>query len=132
MGRLLSISLKESKTIDFVKALHYLLCEISLRIANADGTMRKTNKSKLANIMISNTFTTDISKQRTAYITDFMAYIITIVNLPDTYEQLTWQFLYGIPKGFSCTDLVADSYFSNFIRDIERLKRGTSKNIIFR
>ena len=61
-----------------------------------------------------------------------MAYIITIVNLPDTYEQLTWQFLYGIPNGFSRIDLVADSYFSNFIKDTERIKRDTSKKIIFR
>ena len=94
--------------------------------------MRKTNKSKLANIIISNTFTTDISKQQTAYIVDAMAYIRTMVNLPDTYERLAWQFLSGIPKGFSRIDLVADSYFNNSIKDAERIKRGTSKKIIVR
>ena len=62
LGRLLSISLKESKTTDFVKALHCPLCEVPLSLANADGTVRKTNKNKLANIIISSTFTTDISK----------------------------------------------------------------------
>ena len=94
--------------------------------------MRKTNKSKLANIIISNTFTTDISKQQTAYIVDAMAYIRTMVNLPDTYERLAWQFLSGIPKGFSRIDLVADSHFNNSIKDDERIKRGTSKKIIVR
>ena len=69
-GRL--ISLKEKKTIDFVKALHY---PVPLSLVNADGTMRNTNKTKLANIIISNTFTTDISKQQTPYIIDVMAYI---------------------------------------------------------
>ena len=43
LGRLLSISFKESKTIDFVKVLHYPLCEVPLSLANADGTMRTTN-----------------------------------------------------------------------------------------
>ena len=89
--------------------------------------MRKPKKSKLANIITSNTFTTDISKQQNAYIIDVMAYIRTMVNLPDTYERLAWQFLSGIPKGFSRIDLVADSYFNNSIKDAERIKRGTSK-----
>ena len=115
-----------------LKALHYPLGEVPLRLANADGTMRKINKSKLANEIISNTFTTDISKQQTAYIIDVMAYIRTMVNLPDTYERLAWQFFSGIPKGFSRIDLVADSYFNNSIKDAERIKRGTSKKITAR
>ena len=57
-----------------------------------------------------------------------MAYIRTMVNLPDTYERLAWQFLSGIPKGFSCIDLVADSYFNNSIKDAKRIKCGTSKS----
>ena len=36
LGRLLSVSLKESKTIDFVKALHYPLCEVPLRWYNEE------------------------------------------------------------------------------------------------
>ena len=108
-----------------LKALHYPLGEVPLGLANADGTMRKINKSKLANEIISNTFTTDISKQQTAYIIDVMAYIRTMVNLPDTYVRLAWQFLSGIPKDFSRIDLVADSYFNNSIKDAERIKRGT-------
>ena len=91
---LLSISMKSL----------YPLCEVPLSLANADGTMRKTNRSKLANIIISNTFPTDISKQQTAYIINVMTYIRTMVNLPDTYERLACQFLSGIPKGFSCID----------------------------
>ena len=94
--------------------------------------MRKTNKSKLANIIISNTFTIDISKQQAAYIIDVMAYIRTMVNLPDTYERLAWQFMPGIPKGFSRIELVADSFLNNSIKDAERIKRGTSKKITVR
>ena len=112
--------------------MHYPLCEVPLSLANADGTMRKTNKSKLANIIISNTFTIDISKQQAAYIIDVMAYIRTMVNLPDTYERLAWQFMSGIPKGFSRIELVADSFLNNSIKDAERIKRGTSKKITVR
>ena len=107
--------------------MRYPLCEVPLGLASVNGTMRKPKKSKLANIITSNTFTTDISKQQNAYIIDVMAYIRTMVNLPDTYERLAWQFLSGIPKGFSRIDLVADSYFNNSIKDAERIKRGTSK-----
>ena len=107
--------------------MRYPLCEVLLSLASVNGTMRKPKKSKLANIITSNTFTTDISKQQNAYIIDVMAYIRTMVNLPDTYERLAWQFLSGIPKGFSRIDLVADSYFNNSIKDAERIKRGTSK-----
>ena len=124
--------MKESKTTDFVKALHYPLCEVPLSLANTDGTMRKTNKSKLANIIISNTFTIDISKQQAVYIIDVTAFIITMVNLPDTYERLAWQFMSGIPKGFSRIELVADSFLNNSIKDAERIKRGTSKKITVR
>ena len=58
-----------------------------------------------------------------------MTYIRTMVNLPDTYERLACQFLSGIPKCFSCIDLVAHSYFNNSIKDAERIKRSTSKKI---
>ena len=94
--------------------------------------MRKTNKSKLANIIISNTFTIDISKQQAAYIIDVTAFIVTMVNLPDTYERLAWQFMSGTPKGFSRIELVADSFLNNSIKDAERIKRGTSKKITVR
>ena len=55
-----------------------------------------------------------------------------MVNLPDTYERLAWQFMSGIPKGFSRIELVADSFLNNSIKDAERIKRGTSKKIIAR
>ena len=61
-----------------------------------------------------------------------MAYIRTMVNLPDTYERLAWQFMSDIPKGFSRIELVADSFLNNFIKDAERIKRGTSKKITVR
>ena len=40
--------------------------------------------------------------------------------------------LSGIPKIFSCIDLVADYYFNNSIKDVERIKHGTSKKKIVR
>ena len=61
-----------------------------------------------------------------------MAYIRTMVNLPDTYERLAWWFFSGTSKGFSRIDLVADSYFKNSIKDTERIKHGTSKKVIVR
>ena len=40
--------------------------------------------------------------------------------------------LSGIPNIFSCIDLVADYYFNNSIKDVERIKHGTSKKKIVR
>ena len=45
LGKLLSISIRKGRVVDFEKALEYLLSTVPLNIFNADGTMRKTNKS---------------------------------------------------------------------------------------
>ena len=49
LAKLLSISTKQQeKKIDLEKALTYPLSEVPLSLCNADGSMRKTNTSKLA------------------------------------------------------------------------------------
>ena len=73
-----------------------------------------------------------MQKERTAYIVDVMALIRTLSNLPDTFEKLTWKMLSYIPKGYHRVDFVADCYFQNLIKDVERSKRGTSNKIIIR
>ena len=130
-GRLLSISSKESKSIDFVKALPYPLSEVPLSLANADDTIRKTNKSKLANIIIQRLYNRYIKAADCLYHWCHGIY--------KNYGKSTWylwatgmQFLSGIPKGFSRIDLLADSCFNNSIKDAERIKRGTSRKIIVR
>ena len=114
LAKLLSISVRKGKTIDFEKALKYPLGDIPLSLANADGTMRKTNKRKLAKIILSRMETEPLpnfQKQKTAFIVYVMALIRTISNLPDTFERLAWKFHSYIPKGHYHVYLVADYYF---------------------
>ena len=79
-----------------------------------NGTMRKTNKRKLA-------------KQKTTFIVDVMALLRTMSNLPYTLEMLAWKFLFYIPKGYYHVDLVADCYFRSSMKDAERSKRSNTK-----
>ena len=135
LAKLLSMSCKKGKTIDFEKALKYPLGDVPLSLCNGDGSTRKTNKSKLAQIIISrmDTSTTpDVQKERTAYIVDVMVLIRMLSGLPDTFERLAWKMLSCIPKGYYHVDLVADCYFKNSIKDAERSKRGKSGKIIVR
>ena len=114
-----NLSVIKGKTIiDFEKALKYPLGDIPLSLANADGTMVKTNKRKLA-------------KQKTTFIVDVMALLHTMSNLPYTLEMLAWKFLSYIPKGYYRVDLVADCYFKNSMKDAERSKRSNIKEDLF-
>ena len=45
--RLLAISIRNGKLVDFERAMKYCLAPITLSICNSDGTMRKTSKSVL-------------------------------------------------------------------------------------
>ena len=48
LAKLLAICIKQERKIDFQKALTYPLAEVLLTLCNADGSMRKTNKSNLS------------------------------------------------------------------------------------
>ena len=135
LARLLYISTKKGKTIDFEKALRYPLSEVPLSICSADGSIRKTNKSKLAKLLLSrigDNTSPDITKGSTIYIIDLMALLRTMTNIPETFEDLAMQLLSFIPKGYLRVDFVADSYFPNSIKDAERTKRGVSSKIIIK
>ena len=134
VAKLLSISVKRGKTINFEKALKFPLGEVPLSICNTDGSMRKTNKSNLAQIILSqmDTSTLELQKEKTAYIVDVMALIRTLTNLSDAFERLTWKMFSCIPKGYHRLAFVADCYFQNSIKDTERSKRGTSNKVIVR
>ena len=51
-------------------------------------------------------------------------------DIPAKYENLKQNFLKMLPKGYARVDIVADSYFSNSIKNNERNKRGNSAKVI--
>ena len=132
LAHLLYLSNNKGKIIDFGKALEYPLSTVPLSLCNANGSMRKTNKSKLSQIIMSksNEEVTDASKENTVYIVDLMALIRVITEIPNTFEDLAIKLISILPKGYLRVDLVADCYFENSIKDAERAKRGTTTKII--
>ena len=121
--------------MDFQKALTYPLAEVPLTLCNADGSMRKTNKSNLDKKVLSRLTdeTTPIfEKGNTAVIVDFMGLVRTITHVPDTFEDLAMKIISFLPIGFKRIDLVADSYRQNSIKDAERANRGQSSRIILK
>lgn len=50
--KIMSITLREGKVIDFTRTYRYPLIPIPLNLCNLDIEMRKTDKSKLLNIKI--------------------------------------------------------------------------------
>ena len=130
LAKLLSISVRKWKTIDFEKALKYPLGDIPLSLENADGTMRKTNKRKPAKHILSSMETEPLPnfpKQETAFIVDVLSLKRKMSNLPDIFERLAWKFLSYIPKGYYRVDLVAYCYFKSSINDAERSNRSNIK-----
>ena len=134
LARLMYLSCTESKVIDFKAALEYPLSDLPLSLCNADGTMRKTSKSKLANLILStsNDQNHEAEKESTAYVVDLMALVRLMKEIPETFEELALKILSFIPKGFLRVDIVADCYFENSIKGAERKKRGSSSNIIIK
>ena len=135
LGKLLALSSKSGKPIDFEKALEYPLSPIPLSLCNGDGTMRKTNKSDLLQILLETRVDMEppeIVKQDTAYIVDLMAVIRTIRNVPGTFEELAFNIIKSLPCGYKRVDIVADTYLLNSIKSSERCKRGDSEKVLVR
>ena len=91
INSLLSFTNKSGKSINFGAARKFPLSPIPLCIANADGKKRKTNKSKLKEILYKyreseeNTFP---ETEKDAFVLDMIAQIRTMTEIPETFEGL--------------------------------------------
>lgn len=133
LAKILSASIKSGKPIDFEKSLQYPLSPLPLSLCNADGTIRKTNKSELLKILLENNDNVEhpkIVKENTVYIVDFMAAIRSIHQVPKTFEELAFNIIKGIPQNYKRIDIVSDTYKENSIKSGERQKRGKSDKVL--
>ena len=127
LAKLFSISLKQDEKIDFQKALVFPLSEVPLSLCNPDGSMKKTNKSKLSTqILALKNESPQIqpTKSTAAVVVDLIALIRSMVQIPTTFEELAMDILSLIPKEYTRVDLVADSYLPHSIKYAERSIRG--------
>ena len=133
LSKMLSISVKSGKPIDFEKALQHPLSPVPLTLCHADGNMRKTKKSDLMEIILklSNQSSPPlINKENTVYVIDLMAAVHTIRELSNTFEDLAFNIIKIIPSGYKQVYIVADTYKVNSIKSSERSKRGLSEKIL--
>ena len=130
-----SYSIKYAVALDFRQLLQYSLCPVSLSICNGDGMRRRTNKSKLKEVLIIGVGSLDKSVLASFpedFLVDLIALISTMVfELSLTYEEFAQKLMQRIPKNYKRVDLLADDYKSkaNFFNLNEKAMRGQSERI---
>ena len=107
LGKLIALSAKNNKAIDYENALKHPLCPIPLSFVSADDSQRKTTKSKLMEEM-SKKAASNMSYLKTnvpaknnvsAFIVDLMPCIRQLTEIPSTYEEVTLNILRSLPVG---------------------------------
>ena len=132
LSKLLSLSAKFGKPIDFKHAFTYLLYPYPLSMAFTDGTKRETSKSQLLHEIIpdiqdKNLAELGVIPSRCGYVIDMIAHLrVFLVSVHETFEELSMKFLQSLPKGYARLDIVADTYRKASIKSSERRKRGSS------
>ena len=113
IGRLLALSAKHDKLIDFEIALRYSLCPVPLSLTHPDGTRRKMTKSSLMNVVKSYKTSTEEDKsppkQNAAFLVGLMALIGTVSPVPVTYAALVKTLVSHLPKGYGRVDIIVDT-----------------------
>ena len=139
LASLLGFFARHDRPVDFAAALKYPLSPVPLSLATGDGARRETSKSKLLSLLLceSKIDLVDPRSDETikevaesTYVIDLISAVRTMVQIPDTYEQLTWKLIGTFPKGFQRVDIVADTYQAVSIKSGERQSRGTSAKVI--
>lgn len=117
LGVLKSFSVQSGKAINYEKALTSASSPISLNIANADASLRKTNKSKPKDIIFENNNLRTDEKlhelSRGIAKDDILAVLNSLVGIPSSCTNLLEFiriFVEHLSKEFGRVELIADSY----------------------
>lgn len=122
-----SFSVQFGKAIDYEKALTSASSPISLNIANADASLRKTNKSKPKDIIFENTNLRTDQKlhelSRGIAIADILPVLNSLVGIPSSCKNLLEFiriFVEHLSKEFGRVELIADSYKNSSLKREEQ------------
>ena len=132
IGKLLAISAKFEKNIDFEVARAFPLTSVPLPLSNPNGSRRVTQKSKLMEVLLQYQEENDAVVEIDAkiFVVDLIVQIRVITKkIPERYAQLARKVLQSIPKGYERVDLVADTYRLVSMKIAERNKRGSSSKV---
>ena len=134
IGKLLSISARHQKPINFENAFQYPLYPVPLNLAYPDGSKRETQKSKLLEAILPSIpeyQNLDLDRENTAFVIDLIAQIRSCTTSSSgTFKTFINDLLLSIPKGFKQVDMIADTYRIVSIKNQERIQRGQGSKII--
>ena len=133
IAKLLSISTKYKRPIDFEDALRYPLFSVPLNLAYPDGSKRETQKSKLLEVILPDVQEfrrIDLDRDHAAFIIDLIAQIIICamaqiiicaMSGTGTLKEFINKLLLSFPKGFKQVHVIADTYRTTSIKNQERI-----------
>jgi len=121
-GRLLYLA--ASNDLDLTLVFSYPLTPVPLALAHVDGSINKTDKSKLMH-KLEERVQSDKPVTRDAYAVDAMFLIHTLVNVPVTFGGIAKVLLTRLVEFAKRIDFVCDSYKTQSIKDIEHGIRGS-------
>lgn len=126
------VLIAQNRQLDMLEVFSHPLGPIPWSLANADGTMRKTDKSKLADRLQSTVSVTEKLLQPSACVIDGMALIHKVKGENLTYGELSEAVLKKViifGEESERIDLVFDIYSTESIKNAERIRRGASEGI---
>ena len=122
ISRLISLSTRFEKSIDFRYALTYPSYPFPLSMAFPDSSKRDPLKSMLLHEILPNIPDKSLTelvvdKTRCAYVIDMIAQIrCCIVSAPQTFQDLATKFLQPLREGYGRYDIVTDTYRESSIK----------------
>lgn len=121
-GRLLYISTQNK--VDMSKVLSYPLLELPMSLSHVDGSLTKTDKSKLMSKLESISESTP-PETVDVVIVDAMFYMHILQEIPDTYGEVAERILKDLCRHEAKRiDFVCDTYNAPSIKDVEHASRS--------
>ena len=124
--------LSQEHNIDLQKVLQYPLTPTPWSLASSDGSLLKTNKATFMHkltpensLMFEDYAKKKKKKNNTVYIVDGNALIQALIAIPSTFGEIATHTFSSLPQS-ACVHFVTDTYIEDYIKNCERLRRGSS------
>ena len=122
----------QTRSMDMQEVLKHPLGPLPWSLASTDGTIAKTVKSKLAELVEKNVASLDEEPRASQWILDAMALLQSLTHIPDSFSdlaELVFNKVLHTAKRASRIDFVSDLYPEISIKNTERSKRAKGGTI---
>lgn len=121
-GRLLALSIQHN--IHLEKTLSYPITIVPMSLCHEDGTIHKTQKSAMVEILKANVSNDEVTRRLDVVIFDGFFLLHTFKNIPKTFGGISKKNMSLLTATHATrVDIIFDQYFSPSIKDYERAKR---------